>query len=536
MSKIDREYYWNLPKMKDLFTWLLPTISGLVNTDVWNAMAYDASLFYKGVMLTSEVEFKSIIAERKDSVLIKRYSEYLQDLSLLEQEYSKNIVTNNIDSLKSIIQQEELYLSQQVSWLNKQNLRTNITWKDVRETLGDNDVAIEFVSFQGLLTNSIHTYYYAYVINNKSLSPKLIPLFREDQLTKCMIPKIDFKGISDLIWGNEEMYDAIINAQNIYFSASGLLNVIAIEYLPIESNRYNYINERFNIYRLSSTRELCFRQKPIKYKNVYLYGGLDYNSRGNNLQSNDTEETETIGLSRSVLESLVLRGDFEQLVGSEQEVKAIKQEMASKNVNCSVFTGKEGTEFSFKEKSGAPINVLHFSTHGMFVSTEKDSIKNTNNFQFIINDDSIDDEAKSLSHSFLVMSGGNALIHQDDIPSEQDDGILTALEISHLFFPELDLVVLSACQTALGELYDDGVYGLQRGFKKAGANTILMSLDKVDDEATKVLMVEFYKNLMSGKTKLQSLKDAQKYLREYENGKYDDPKFWASFIMLDGLN
>ena len=103
-------------------------------------------------------------------------------------------------------------------------------------------------------------------------------------------------------------------------------------------------------------------------------------------------------------------------------------------------------------------------------------------------------------------------------------------------FRGLDLVVLSACQTAMGDIDNEGVYGLQRGFKKAGANTILMSLDKVDDEATKILMVEFYKNLMSGKSKHQSLKDAQKYLRQVDNGKYDKPEYWASFIMLDGLN
>ena len=101
----------------------------------------------------------------------------------------------------------------------------------------------------------------------------------------------------------------------------------------------------------------------------------------------------------------------------------------------------------------------------------------------------------------------------------------------------LDLVVLSACQTGLGDIISgEGVFGLQRGFKKAGAKTILMSLDKVDDEATRILMVEFYKNLMSGKTKHQSLRDAQQYLRKVDNGKYDDPKYWASFIMLDGLN
>ena len=101
----------------------------------------------------------------------------------------------------------------------------------------------------------------------------------------------------------------------------------------------------------------------------------------------------------------------------------------------------------------------------------------------------------------------------------------------------LDLVVLSACQTGLGDVISgEGVFGLQRGFKKAGAKTILMSLDKVDDEATQILMVEFYKNLMSGKTKLQSLKEAQQYLRKVDNGKYDDPKYWASFIMLDGID
>ena len=100
----------------------------------------------------------------------------------------------------------------------------------------------------------------------------------------------------------------------------------------------------------------------------------------------------------------------------------------------------------------------------------------------------------------------------------------------------MDLVVLSACQTAVGKNDAEGVYGLQRGFKKAGAHTILMSLDKVDDDATKILMVEFYRNLMGAKTKLESLRNAQKCLRSVENGKYDDPKYWASFILLDGLN
>jgi CHAT domain-containing protein len=99
------------------------------------------------------------------------------------------------------------------------------------------------------------------------------------------------------------------------------------------------------------------------------------------------------------------------------------------------------------------------------------------------------------------------------------------------------LVVLSACQTGLGDISQgEGVFGLQRGFKKAGANSILMSLWEVDDKATQILMTQFYKNWLSGQSKHQSLLSAQKFLRETEGGKYNEPKYWAAFILLDGLN
>ena len=96
------------------------------------------------------------------------------------------------------------------------------------------------------------------------------------------------------------------------------------------------------------------------------------------------------------------------------------------------------------------------------------------------------------------------------------------------------MVVLSACQTGLGDIKGDGVFGLQRGFKKAGVNSLLMSLWEVDDRATQILMVAFYHNLLSGKTKKDSLYLAQKTLRQSEN--YDAPYYWAGFVLLDGLN
>ena len=135
------------------------------------------------------------------------------------------------------------------------------------------------------------------------------------------------------------------------------------------------------------------------------------------------------------------------------------------------------------------------------------------------------------------------------------------------------MVVLSACQTGLGEISGDGVFGLQRGFKKAGANTLLMSLWKVDDKATQMLMTQFYANLTSGKSKFESLREAQRYVREYETEvtesefynqtayqqyksernneealqsesavrkmkikPYASPRYWAAFILLDAVN
>ena len=147
-------------------------------------------------------------------------------------------------------------------------------------------------------------------------------------------------------------------------------------------------------------------------------------------------------------------------------------------------------------------------------------------------------EDKALTRSVLFFAGANHALRSLNSPSDLDDGILTAQEISKLDLKGLDLVVLSACQTGLGDITQgEGVFGLQRGFKKAGAGTIIMSLWKVDDNATQMMMTQFYKNLCNGMDKHEALQMAQKSLREYKDEKgqtkYDQPLFWAGFIILD---
>lgn len=117
----------------------------------------------------------------------------------------------------------------------------------------------------------------------------------------------------------------------------------------------------------------------------------------------------------------------------------------------------------------------------------------------------------------------------ESLPEGLEDGILTGEEIAGMNLSNTDLVVLSACQTGLGEITRDGVYGLQRAFKAAGVGTIVMSLWEVNDEATELMMTKFYSHLSLGKSKRESFDYAVSAVK----AEYDDPEYWAAFIMID---
>ena len=127
------------------------------------------------------------------------------------------------------------------------------------------------------------------------------------------------------------------------------------------------------------------------------------------------------------------------------------------------------------------------------------------------------------------MSGGQMAWTNSIFKIEKDDGILTSYEISKIDLHNVDMVVLSACETGLGDNLFDGIFGLQRAFKKAGAKSILMSLWKIDDKTTSEYMSLFYNNLTSGLSKHESYKRTVAYMKN----KYEDPYYWASFILLD---
>jgi CHAT domain-containing protein len=145
-------------------------------------------------------------------------------------------------------------------------------------------------------------------------------------------------------------------------------------------------------------------------------------------------------------------------------------------------------------------------------------------------------EEKPMTRSGLLLSGCNHALNHEDIPDNEEDGILTAQEIASLDLRGLDLVVLSACETGLGDIASgEGVFGLQRGFKKAGANTIIMSLWKVSDNATQTLMTTFYRYYLDGMSKYDAFSTARNELRKVCPPRQTKPD-WAAFVMLDGIN
>lgn len=535
-TSVERANFVN--RMGRYFDWLFPLVCYYKQQPEICSEFYNALLLRKGILLNSEIEFGRLIRESGDMDLISNYNELISNKNLLNRLYQLPFEHRvyDVDSLRHVINEKEDYLVSASKEYGDYTKRFRTNWKDIRDKLKEGELSVEFVEFYDTcaIQNRI---YYALVINKYSDSPELIPLCMEQQIHEVM--KSDNPGgMYRLIWN--PILKKYNNVNKLFFSPAGILNNIGIEYVDI--NEHENISEKYAIYRLSSTREIVENEETT-CKSAALYGGLVYSVDTDFLLAQNEKtgiENSSSVMYRGLSDSLSVRNSFEPLFNTKIEIAEIDKTLKKGDVAVSMYSDSFGTEESFKALSGKGMNLIHLATHGMYIgASEAESKKRESNLSFIQLDDSEGgqiQEDKSLSRSFLVMSGGDMLPSHKEVPDNLEDGILTASEISKLDLRGLDLVVLSACQTALGDVDNEGVYGLQRGFKKAGARTMLMSLDKVDDEATKILMVEFYKNLMAGNSKYQSLKKAQQHLRKVENGKYDKPKFWASFILLDGLN
>jgi CHAT domain-containing protein len=165
--------------------------------------------------------------------------------------------------------------------------------------------------------------------------------------------------------------------------------------------------------------------------------------------------------------------------------------------------------------------LLHIATHGMF---EKDvENKKSTLFGGMLSTR----YENPLLRSYLLFSGAESAF----LDEKKREGVLTAFDAMNMSLENTDLVVLSACQTGLGEIRNgEGVFGLQRAFRVAGAKAVIMSLWTVNDQSTQELMIEFYKEWLNGSTLQNAFRTAQLRLKE----KYSDPYFWGAFVLTGG--
>lgn len=452
--------------------------------------------------------------------------EHPQSKSLISSGYNASLIYKGLlvevsRALNSIEQKK--YFSKVIS----------TEWTDIREKLKENDVAVEFVSFD---LNKDSTMYMAYVLKKGMKYPVVVKLFEEQQLKNAK-DTYTLISASQLVWKPLENY--LNGAKNVYFSPSGELYNIAIESLPHWSDG-TLMSDKWNMYRLSSTRELALVKDKKDIKQANIYGGVKYDTDEQTLAANSRIFAKSRALGSSpfyqLADTLNMRSGVNYLPSTREEVVEIDKTLRQKHVNTNLRTESLATESDFKNLDGKNMNLIHVATHGFYWTEREAKYHDDLSFLMIGDNDHKYVEDKALTRSGLLMAGANNALMGKQLPEGVDDGILTAKEISQLDLQGTDLVVLSACQTGLGEIKGDGVFGLQRGFKKAGVQSILMSLWKVDDDATKLLMTQFYKNLTSGTGKHEALKQAQKYVRENKDKDYQDPYFWAAFVLLDAID
>lgn len=515
---------------------VLPKIACETNDSLLAYKAFDAQLISKNILLNIEQSMRNMILSSQDTTVIRPFLELLNCKQRLAEVACDKMIEKDFKEVEMMkIRQKMGFLEADIK--DKSKVYGNylkqlqISIEDIRRNLHKGEIAIEFA-------NSSDSMYYALVLSSNKATPIIIQLCSSAEL------KGQSANLYKIIW--EPIMSNIDSVKSVYFSPAGELYKLPIEYVSNTSGQN--LNEIYDIYRLSSTREIVLSRDSTFTSNLesndyaVLYGYIDYyadklytKKNAKRLITQNKKHSIRTNLKRTGLH----RSNVERLKYTEQEIADIDSLLRINNYAKvdAIYKNEAGTESSIKSYSGSRIKILHLATHGFYITkSEMDNFK-TVDFLSLDNMNIDDIEDKELVRSGLLFAGANHTLESDGvIPEDADDGILTSLEVASLDLFGLDLVVLSACQTAQGDLTDDGVMGLQRGFKKAGAHSILMSLWKVNDEATQILMTQFYKNLTVGKSKRESLISAQKYLRMYNNGIYSAPEYWAAFILLDGIN
>lgn len=502
-------------------SWLLESLPFIIketHTEGKDDLLFNASLIGKGLKLSADRNLHSLIMSSGDKGVIAKYEMLRSLLRQIDDAIYENKTTWEIESLKKQYYSLERELSEKSVAFGDYLSVFDITYLDIYKRLNSKEAAIEFVNYK----SGDNDVYYALALTQTSKVPQAIYLFSVPENRSNV--QINIYEAYDKVWA--PVLKQCRGIKTFYFAPSGVLSISPIESSLDLPNGCEFV-------RLSSTKQLLTRPivKSSKNREATLFGGINY-EHTNRERPDAGNVIDKYDLSYSRGGDYIGRGTREYLPGTLDEVKQIGTALNKSHFKVSYFTGDDGSESNFKRISGQKQDILHIATHGFYLKS-RDLLRDDNSSFVRRFDHTINIDDNDLSRSGLLMAGANWVLDGHAVDSPYDDGILSSAEISRLDFSNTDLVVLSACQSGLGEVMKDGVAGLQRGFKKSGANTLLLSLWEVDDAATSILMKEFYSKVLSGDSYRKALREAQEYLREYKNGMYSQYKYWAPWIIID---
>lgn len=477
MSEYQREAFWqamaglsegHIPEFVCQHIQEDPELAGL---------AYDNELFHKGLLLLSSTEVRSAIWNSGDKELIARWNELSELKSQLAYErlhYSDKSFRQR--ELQDRINNLESQLTATASIYRQQQEARTMTFETVRNALPENRVAVEIFTAPTPLPE-LDRVYCALVLRANAKQPILVQMFKESELM-ALLRDPNGKPLPPAM-----LYDAdfqglklakLVWAKLYPYLRQGQTFSFApcgyLHQLAIEYLPYDAehaMSDYFTFQRITSTRVMCQQAAAGQPKSAVLFGGVDYLPAQN----------------------------IPALPASLNEVQQVSSLLGQAGCQTRLVSGGEATSDALKALSGQQVNLLHVATHGFFLPDAKNRYP--------------------LQKSGLIMAEGKSL---------------TAWDIALMDLRGADMVVLSACETGLGLVSGEGVFGLQRGFKMAGAGTLVMSLWKVDDKATQLLMTTFYRALfIERKPRPDAFRQAVQAVR----AAYETPEYWAAFILLD---
>lgn len=499
---------------------------------------YSISLFHRNLILSYAQVLNKQLYSTNDTALRKKYIEWLN-----YKKYLAVLYTRPFDSRKDEVTRIEAKAAELEKDINRgssdfvaKHRQHDITPNEIQRSLKSNEAAIEFAEFQFYngrrLTDSM--YYVAIILRKDSPHPEMVKLFEKKQVEALLKTATTWTGIDslysspalyDLVWQPLEKY--LDNVSKVYYASAGLLH--KINFAAVTSAKKIALSDKFQLVQLNTTSSIVKQQSIFisPTDKIAMYGGINFNADSAELKA-ATKQYRINSDNTLALRGFNISSDgLPDLPYSEEEVDYITRFAQQKKFFIKTLKGVEANEESVKALNGneSPV-ILHLATHGVFFP---DPIKLKPN-KSLSGGKAFSQSDNPLMRSMILLAGANKTWIGKPVSGIQD-GVLTAYEISNLYFPNTKLVVLSACETGLGNIQgSEGVYGLQRSFKMAGVENLIMSLWSIPDNTTAEFMQLFYEHLFSNK----SIRDSFTLAQSAMKNKYkSNPSRWAGLILVE---